>query len=205
MVLFDLDGTLVDTTKIIVDVVTQVVRKHGLDPDEKVIRQGIGQPLVTMLSSFVPEDLLPQIREDYSKLYRKIGYEKMKLFPGVTKNLRRIRENYQMGIVTGKMQEGALRNLEYLKILDMFDVVVGADSTERGKPYADPILYAVEQLDVPPGEAIYVGDAAHDIHAAKNAGSLSAAVLTGSATEEELWALEPDFVFDTVGDFFAEI
>jgi pyrophosphatase PpaX len=201
-ILFDLDGTLVDTTSDIIDAVAKSVRKHGHEPDMEAIRRGIGQPIFVMLGSFLPADIALAVQEDYIQYYNSVLFKQARLFSGIPEGLSKVKEKYPMGIVTGKRYNGAVLLLKETGILDYFDVVVGADTTERGKPYADPIFFAAEKLGLEPYETIYIGDAEHDIHAAKNAGAMSAAVLTGTANRDELKLLEPDYLFESVGDFF---
>ena len=113
--------------------------------------------------------------------------------------------NYLLGIVTGKYEEGAKVSLKESGIFDYFRTIVGGDTTERGKPYPDPVLYALEKLGVKGSEALFIGDSVHDINAGKNAGVRSVSVLGGVGKREEFEEIETEEIFENIQEFFKKI
>ena len=204
-ILFDLDGTLVDSIGIVFNAIAKMVRKHGFEPDFEAIRMSIGQPINPTLSSFIPADKIPAIAADYTEYYNTVAVKETRLFPGVIEGLESLSSDYLLGIVTGKYEEGAKISLKESKIFDYFQVIVGGDTAERGKPYPDPVLYALDKLGVKAEEALFVGDSVHDIHAGKSAGVKSVAILGGVGRREEFEEIGTEEIFENIQEFFASL
>jgi len=202
-ILFDLDGTLVDSVPIILRAFREVHEQMGLPFDEPAIRKLVGIPLQDQAVIFAG-DRAREFTDRYVPLY--LGYQTagMRLFPGTVEMLDELkRRGYLTGIVTSKSTAGAGRALGQTGIRDRFDVVVTADDVTNRKPHPDPILKALKALGVKPDEALYVGDSLFDVDAAHRANVDIAAVSWGARSKEDLLLQCPDRVFDTWREFLA--
>ena len=194
-VLFDFDGTLVDTT----DLIYQSMRHAsgevlGREISREVLMANVGQPLprqMELLSAEHAEALL-----DSYRLHNEENHDGLiKEFPGVEKALGRLRAaGVGVAVVTSKRRfsvEMALKSFPGLG--EVVDQWVTMEDTEQHKPRPEPLLKGLELLgDIPREEAAYVGDSPFDVAAARAAGVASVAVSWGAFTEEALRAAEPD-------------
>ncbi len=185
-VLFDLDGTLVDTIELILCSfrhATEQVLGEAL-PDEVVLAD-VGVPLRTQMHSFSPEhtdELLRVYREHNAVHHDDLIGE----YPGVEDVLAELRaRGYTLGVVTSKLNHMACRGLDCFDLRPFVDIVIGADDVEIHKPDPHPLLVAAERLGVAPERCAYVGDAPPDIMAARGAGMVSVAALWGGAHDDE--------------------
>jgi pyrophosphatase PpaX len=197
VVLFDLDGTLIDSGPMIVasmkHAVTTVLER---DIPEAVLTAAIGGPgLIAQMQALDPErvdELVAAYREHNEPLH-----EDLEAFWEVVEVLPRLRENgRRLGIVTAKRHATVQLAFDRLPGLESnFDVVIASEDTERHKPYPDPILEALARLDALPEDAAYVGDSPFDMRAAKAAGVHAVAVAWGGIHGADVLALEqPDVV-----------
>jgi len=202
-VLFDLDGTLVDTIPLILDsfrYATQTVL--GTPVADDVLAMNIGIPLMIQMRHFtddeaVADELLRAYRE-HNRLHHD---ERARLFAGTAEALALIAERgIPMGIVTSKGREIAMRGIELFDLGRFFDVVITMDDVDRFKPDPFPLLKAAEAMGVAPGATAYVGDSPHDVDAANRAGALSIAAPWGVSTREVLLAAQPHFILDSLSD-----
>jgi pyrophosphatase PpaX len=195
IVLFDLDGTLIDSGPIILasmqHAVTTVLGRE-IPPEELGMTIG-GQGIVAQMQAIDLEhadELLDAYKEHNDGLHETLEAfdELVALLPGLKA------EGRKLGIVTAKRHRTVGLALERFPALaDAFDVVVGFEDTERHKPDPDPVLLAVERLAGTPGDAAYVGDSPFDIGAAKAAGVYAVAVGWGGIhPDDRLLAEEPD-------------
>lgn len=193
-VLFDNDGTLVDTCDLILESFHHAVRNvlgHDI-VDEKLMAK-VGQPLATQMWDFTDD---PAVHEELLLTYREFNHrihdDRVSLFPGVREGLERLREEgFKMGVVTSKMSPLARRGLEVLEVAEFFDCLVGADSCSKHKPDPDPILMGCDLLGATPESCVYVGDSPYDLQASNAAGTLSVAALWGMFDEDALCAENP--------------
>ena len=194
-VLFDLDGTLIDTIELIVS-----SARHAFEgwpgvtfTDEDWIH-GIGTPLVDQLRGYVAnEDDVAVLLERY-RAYQHIHHDRLTRcyddVPGVVAQLSE--RGYPLGIVTSKATFIAKRSLDWVGLDRFFPVVVGYDETTRHKPDPEPVLAALERLGAAADRAVFVGDSPHDIHAGNAAGVLTVAALWGPFDRETLAAAQPN-------------
>src|SRR5581483_5309109 len=195
VVLFDLDGTLIDSGPMIVASMKHAAKSVlGRDIDEEQLTAAVGGPgLVAQMQALAPDrvdDLVAAYREHNEPLH-----EQLEAFWEVVEVLPRLREQgRQLGLVTAKRHATVRLAFDRLPELESnFDVVIGSDDTERHKPAPDPLLAAIDRLGAQPGEAAYVGDSPFDIRAAKAAGMFSVAVAWGGIhADEVLLREEPD-------------
>jgi pyrophosphatase PpaX len=201
VVLFDLDGTLIDSASIILASfrhATSTVLGREL-PDDELLAT-VGQPLteqMRILDATRADELVRVYREHNEPLHHEL-----ETCQGIVPVLDRLRdEGRTLGVVTAKRRATVQLAFDRLGIEDYFDVVVGADDSPRHKPNPDPILLALELLEARPQDAVYVGDAPFDIIAAKAAGVHSVAVTWGRIhRRERLLEERPDDVVDCAED-----
>jgi pyrophosphatase PpaX len=194
-VLFDLDGTLVDTVPFILEAVRQAFEGYGTCPTDAEWIAGIGTPLRAQLASFArrPEDVEP-LFDRYRGYWLAHHDERTRPFPGAVETVAALAAaGHPVGVVTAKIEQGAYRTLRHAGLLPHVGAVVGADSCANAKPHPEPVLLALARLGGEPARALLVGDSPHDIAAAKAAGALAAAALWGACGRDVLAAAGADF------------
>jgi pyrophosphatase PpaX len=177
VVLFDLDGTLVDSAAIILGSfhhATETVLRRRF-PDEQIRSQIGGTNLVHQMQLLDPDR-----SDELVRVYREHNdpqYSELACFPGMVDVLARLTdEGRRLGIVTAKRKHTVDLVFDGAGIAGYFEAVVGSDDTERHKPDPEPVLKALELLDALPADAAYVGDSPFDMAAAKSAGVFAVAV-----------------------------
>ncbi|MGH3078365.1 MAG: HAD-IA family hydrolase [Gaiellaceae bacterium] len=195
VVLFDLDGTLIDSGPIILASMrhaTRTVLGREIAYGELAATVG-GQGLVSQMRALDP-DRVDELVEVY-KEHNDPLHETLQAFEGFLDVLPRLRaEGRRLGIVTAKRHRTVQLALDrFPELAEQFEVVVGYEDTDRHKPAPDPVLAALDRLEAPAGDAAYVGDSPFDIQAAKAAGTFSVAVAWGGIhPDERLLEEEPD-------------
>jgi pyrophosphatase PpaX len=180
-ILFDLDGTLVDTVPFILAAVRHAFAGYGGPSDAEWIA-GIGTPLRAQLAAFARapgdvDDLLARYRGFWLANHDAMT----RPFPGALDTVALLaRRGHPVGVVTAKTEEGALRTLRHTGLLPFMNAIVGADTCGRAKPDPEPVLVALARLERPPGGALLVGDSVHDISAARAAGVRAVGVSWGA-------------------------
>jgi pyrophosphatase PpaX len=176
-VLFDLDGTLVDSAQVILASfhhATETVLNRRF-ADEQILEQVGGTNLETQMALLDPDRVEELV--DVYRAHNDPSYDGLACFAGVVDVLRQLkRQGRRLGVVTAKRRATVERVLAGAEIGAYFDVVVGSDSTRRHKPDPEPIQHALRELAAQPEQAAYVGDSPFDIAAARAAGVLAVAV-----------------------------
>lgn len=198
-VLFDLDGTLLDSTDLIVSSFKHVVRKHfNRDISKEELIPNFGRPLVEAMEELAPGqgELLVRLYREYTQIH----HDKMiKIFPGVEATLKKLHEmNIKLGIVTSKVRKTALRGLQLFNLDHFFDIFVGYEDTVIHKPKPEPVIFALDKIGIKAANALMVGDSPHDIASAKAAGTKTAAVTWSSFPLEALKAENPTYIIDHI-------
>jgi pyrophosphatase PpaX len=185
-VLFDLDGTLIDSGAMILASfrhATRTVLKREI-PDEELAAVVGGPTIVEQmraLDAAQADELVRVYREHNAPLH-----ERLEAFDGIEDVLRTLRrEGRRLGVVTAKRRATVQLAFDALPLERYFDVVVTADSTERSKPDPEPVLRALDQLEARAEEAAFVGDSPFDVAAGKAAGVYTIAVAWGKIHAEE--------------------
>lgn len=202
-ILFDLDGTLLDSVQMIVDVMSEALKSMGIDVDDVALRHAIGLPLTVQARHFAHGR-----EQEFSNTYRDIYIRELskeaQLFPGSIEMLSTLRsQGYLTGVVTSKTARGAARAIETTGIASMFDCVITADDVTHYKPAPEPLIKAMDKLGVTAEESLYVGDSAFDVDMARSAGARVVAISWGARTHEELELIGPDTVVDNWTQFLA--
>jgi pyrophosphatase PpaX len=192
--LFDLDGTLLDSIRLILDSYHHTLRVHGLRPrSDAEWLAGIGTPLRVQFREWAQD---PKAMDAMVATYRDFNlshHDTMaSAYPGVVAAVKEVHgRGIRMGLVTSKNRAGAERGLKLLGLDREIPLIVGADDVENPKPHPEPVLKALAQLGVAPEEAVYIGDSVHDMHSGKAAGVRTAAVLWGPFGRQDLAHTEP--------------
>lgn len=194
VVLFDLDGTVIDSTEAIVESF-HVAFTHFKDapPSDAAIVSGIGHPLKTMFEQLgVEPDRCEAYVTVYREHYRKVCNDKTVLVPQAREAVELMARHARLGVVTTKTARYSWEILKHLGIGDLFETVVGFEEVKNPKPHPEPILLALERMKKPAGPKWMIGDTPMDILAAKAAGVTPMGVLSGYASKEELLKHECD-------------
>jgi pyrophosphatase PpaX len=193
-VLFDLDGTLIDSGPIILASMrhaTQTVLGREIPDDELMALCG-SLTLRAQMERFDGEraDELVEIYRTHNESI----HESLEAFEMTERVLERLRgEGRRLGVVTAKRHASVALAFARCTIERYFDVVVASEDSTRHKPHPEPLLFALERLGTAPDEAAYVGDSPFDIQAAKAAGVYAVAIGWGGIhSRERLEAEEPD-------------
>lgn len=191
-VLFDLDGTLLDSVELILASWHHTLAAHGLAPmRDETILAAMGTPLEAGFRQWVSDPAEIARMVTTYRTHNLAHHDAMvRAYPGVTEVVLALRERgARLAVVTSKRREGTLRGLRVLGLEHAFDTLVCADDVTQAKPHPEPVHRALESLGgVEPSRAVFVGDSTHDMRSGRAAGVHTAAVLWGPFTRE---ALEP--------------
>lgn len=200
--LFDLDGTLLDSVELILASYRHTALVHtGSAPDDAVWLAGLGTPLRTQLRhlSADPAEIAAMV-ETYRE-HNLTNHDAMvRPYDGIVEVVRALAARAELGLVTSKLRDGALRGLHRAGLEDAFDVVVGADDVSLHKPDPAPVLAALERLGAERSTAVFIGDSPHDMAAGRAAGVHTAAALWGPFSRDALEPHHPDFWLTTPAD-----
>jgi HAD superfamily hydrolase (TIGR01509 family) len=198
-VLFDLDGTLIDSTDAIVDSYFHTFDTVGVArPERQFIIDTIGHPLRKQFGMMTDHDVEECIRV-YRAHYTAHACEKTSLLPGAAECLAAFQNRkLRQGFATSKKREAAEMLLAHLNVLEYMEVRVGPGDVSQPKPHPESLEKAMAELGVGPEETVFIGDMHFDILAGQAAGVTTYAVATGYASRSSLEALQPDGVFDTL-------
>ncbi|MDP6579211.1 MAG: HAD-IA family hydrolase [Vicinamibacterales bacterium] len=188
-VLFDLDGTLIDSISLIMSSFRHTMRTHlGRVPPDAEWRAGFGIPLRPQLARFAGE---PSQVADMAATYRAHNREHhdrlVKPYPGVQEMVSGLTERgVKLGIVTSKNRAGTQHGLRHCELDRFFEVVVTSDDVTEHKPRPAPVLEAVRRLDASADVTVFIGDSPYDCQAGKAAGVSTASALWGPFSRETL-------------------
>ena len=188
IILFDLDGTLIDSTEAILESFHNSFRVYDFPfPDDEQIKALIGHPLDVMYRELgVKEELVWDFVNTYKEHYRKISTKKTVLLKNAKEAVQTAAEFASLGIVTTKTGEYSRILMEHFGLMDKFDVLIGREDVQNPKPHAEPILKALEKFDTANKEIWMIGDTQIDLLSAKNAGVNGIGVLSGYDKEEKM-------------------
>lgn len=207
VVLFDLDGTLIDTLDLILDSMRYTTEKVlGAPLPDEVLMHNVGVPLIVQMREF-DEERADEMMVVYREHNWRVHDALVKEYPGVEDALRQlIGQGKRLGVVTSKARAVAERGLERFDLGPFFDLLVSFDDVHVHKPDPHPLIFASQQMGVPLDRIAYVGDSPHDMAAALAAECIAVAALWGVGSRERLLAPGPHFAVESmeeVVDLFA--
>ncbi len=187
-ILFDLDGTLIDSTDAIVSSFFNVYDKFGFQkPSTDDITKYIGHTLEDMfLNLGVEKRYIDECVKEYKKFYRQRSLSMTKLLPKAQEAIELAHTFARLGIVTTKTGRYSKELLEHLRVMNYFEVLVGREDVEHPKPHKEPIEKALRQMSASKNGSWMIGDTVLDLLSAQNASINSIAVLSGYGKKEEL-------------------
>lgn len=188
IILFDLDGTLIDSTDAIVSTFHYSFDVHNSQhPTDEEIMALIGYPLDIMYAELgVNKDEVWDYVATYKEEYRKISTIKTELLSCATDAVKKASEFATLGIVTTKTGSYSEILMEHFNLMQYFEVLIGREHVQNPKPHAEPILKALESLEISGKEIWMIGDTKLDLISAKNAGVNSIGVMSGYDSEKTL-------------------
>jgi phosphoglycolate phosphatase len=203
LIIYDLDGTLIDSTEAIVETFNRVVEEQGAEacPTE-AIREMIGLPRTDMFRKVLPGKNHANIQacwDRYIKIYDKISPAKTHILPSVEEALTHFKKaGYMQSVATTKRGEVASHLLADLGIRGYFDLVLGINDVPSPKPAPDIINLTLERLHVKPREAVFVEDTTIGLEAGKRADVYTVGVTTGTHDMMRLASMRPDIIIDSM-------
>jgi phosphoglycolate phosphatase len=196
-IIFDLDGTLVDSSPAIVECMNYALAAKGFPPaDPYAVKREIGTPLEDMFSSLTdddPSELVLRYRERYNEVF----LQKTQLLPGAKKALQTLKDRgYRLAVATAKPRYFTEPILEHLGVGPLFEAVAGAEEVACLKPCPDILHLVLSRLGSREDETLYVGDHPVDVAAGHAARIEVISVTTGFHSREELEKLHPAAVVE---------
>jgi len=205
VIIFDLDGTLIDTNGLIVATFQSVIKQElGLELSPNDLYPHFGEPLPVTMARFSPNRV-----EELTNAYRKwnaVQHDQLlRQFDGIHEMVDELKQaGVRLGIATSKRTEMARRGLRVSNLEHYFEAVVGMDETELHKPNPDPALLALSRLGESPGDnVLMVGDSQFDILCGRSAGLKTAAVGWTMINREKLSQSLPDYWIEHPKDLTA--
>lgn len=180
-ILFDLDGTLIDSTEAILESFHHSFDVHDHPhADDTSIKALIGYPLDVMYSELgIEQERVWDFVSTYKEHYREISTQKTVLLPCAKEAVEEAAKFARLGIVTTKTGKYSRILMEHFELMQHFEVLIGREDVENPKPHAEPIEKAIQLMNAKKEESWIIGDTRLDISSANNAGIKSVAVLSG--------------------------
>ncbi len=200
LIIFDLDGTLIDAYKAIEASFNFVMQKLNLPKQSFLtIKKAVGFGDEALLRPFVAEENLKRALFIYRLHHKASLRRKSSLLPGAKKVLNYLRKKKLiLSVASNRPREFSNIVLRQLKIYKYFDYILCADQIKRPKPYPDIINKILKKFSLTKEETIYVGDMAVDVQAGRRAGVKTAAVLTGSSSKKEILKAKPNIILKDI-------
>lgn len=202
-ILFDFDGTLIDTNELIYKSFVHTFKKFGYSFTDEEILSFNGPPLRETFFNINPE-----LADEMLHTYRQHNYEHhddyVSLFPNVRETLDVLQKNgFNLGVVSAKMRQGVEQGMNVTNIGSYFDVIITIDDVKNPKPHPESVFKALEQLRTEPQVTIMVGDNYHDIEAGNNAGAKTAGVAWSVKGEAYLQQFNPTYMLKDMTDLLS--
>jgi len=202
LVIYDLDGVLVDSTAAIVEAFEKTMNEIGVVYDEDRFMPLMGHGLIHILERVLPAEHRGrewELRDRYIHHYQESDTRLTTLLPDVEETIRSLRESgYRQSVATNKTSSEAKRILRTLGVETLFDLVVGFLDVPNAKPAPDMILYTLERLGVEKRHAVFVDDTAFGLKAGVEAGVNTVGILTGYHTRKQLMKVQPDIIVENM-------
>lgn len=202
-ILFDLDGTLINTNELIIESFKYTFKQYGFNFTEEEIIQFNGPPLLETFQKIDHERA-----EEMIGTYREHNFyyhdEYVTAFPHVIDTIKTLYEhNFDLGIVSTKMRSGVDKGLEITGLRSYFSSIVTLDDVVHAKPDSEPVLTGMEQLKGKRESTIMIGDNSHDIESGHNAGVQTAGVAWAQRGEAFLQHYQPTYMLKDIRDLLS--
>ena len=203
LIIYDLDGTLIDSTEAIIETFNRVVGELGESTcPPAVIEEMIGLPLSEMFRRVLPVEKHDRVQEcwtRYIEIYDDLSPRKTKVLPGVSETLSYFsKKGLKQSVATTKRSDVASRLLGKLGLLGYFNLVLGINDVSSPKPAPDIIKMTLNCLCIKPQEAVFVEDTTIGLKAGKGANVHTVGVTTGTHDRSRLKTLDPDYIIDGI-------
>ncbi|MDQ0215946.1 pyrophosphatase PpaX [Oikeobacillus pervagus] len=201
--LFDLDGTLINTNELIISSFLHTLNHYY---PGKYTREDVypfmGPTLEETFSS-LDQDRVQEMCQHYRTFNQEKHDELVTEFPKVYETIKVLKEQgFKLAIVSTKIRKTVIQGLKLTKLEPFFDVIISLDEVRHPKPNPEPLFKALKLLHSTPEEAIMIGDNYHDIEGGKNAGTLTAGVAWSLKGKEFLSTFHPDYMLEEITDIF---
>lgn len=207
-VLFDLDGTLVNTTPLILESFRHTFKQFGMEvPSDSELVAGFGLPMRTAVTAYMPEEMADEFCDAYRAYQRTRHDELIEGIDGVGETLSALkRSGIKMAVVTSKKRPAAIRDLGCYNLVEYFDTIIACDDCAENKPLPGPSLMALKRLGLTGADCLAVGDSPYDLQSARAAGCKTAAVrYTSFDWNFILNEGKPDYVLNKMTDLLTLI
>ncbi len=199
-ILFDLDGTLIDTNELIIASFMHTFSTFKYSFTREEIIEFNGPPLVDTFRKIDP-DRVDELVQTYREHNLREHDRYVKAFPYVHEVLDKLKEHgLKIGIVTTKMRGSVERGLDITNLNGYFDTIITLDDVSNPKPHPEPVVKAMEDLQATASSTIMVGDNSHDIEAGQNAGVKTAGVAWSFKGKERLLQYNPTYMLEDMRD-----
>ncbi|SHF85111.1 pyrophosphatase PpaX [Ornithinibacillus halophilus] len=202
-ILFDLDGTLIDTNDLIMESFLHTFQQYGLEFTREELLAFNGPPLKETFENINLDqaEAMIQTYRDHN-LHHHDNY--VKAFPHVVDTVNELKDKgIKLAIVTTKMRKTAIRGLKVTGLYEYFDTIVALDDVFNAKPHPESVLQAMEILDAEPDTTLMVGDNSHDIEAGHNADVLTAGVSWSLKGREFLQQYKPTYMVEDIRELLS--
>lgn len=204
-ILFDFDGTLIDTNKLIYESFRYTLEKYDFQLTDEEILQFNGPPLIDTFTKLNPSHAVEMV-EVYQEHNLALHNDYVTLFPNVFETLTVLREKgIRLGIVSTKMKNAVELGLTVTRTEHFFDSVITLDDVEHAKPHPEPVLKGMNELAGDIRTTLMVGDNYHDIKSGQHAGVHTAGVAWSVKGETYLQKYNPTFMLQDMNDLLTII
>jgi len=205
-ILFDLDGTLVDSSRDILKSINLTLNNFGYEPITleqsnsfvgdgilMLVKRALGKSIYGNQHHAIDTDLLAKADKVYRDFYSRHLLDTTIPYPGVANTLDKL-SNLPLAIISNKTAIYVNEIIIHFQLDKYFRIILGGDSLELKKPDPHPLLYIAQQFSIDPQQCLIVGDSEKDIIAGKAAGMITCAVTYGMRSEKSLKEQQPDFI-----------
>lgn len=199
-VVFDVDGTLLDTAEWILEAYVYVAESGNAPVSRQVIlhEMSIGSTLKDTYAVLFPDADFTSLREKHRE-FQDARMDLVRPFPGVKETLQNIRgSGIKLMTMTNRIRSSSIKTMTHAGIIEYFDFLCCADDVQRTKPNPEHVYAALRPFSIEPKDAFVVGDSSSDIEAGQRAGARTISVSHGVHTDVE--SLKPDFVIHKIED-----
>ncbi len=195
VILFDFDGTIMDTEPIVKKGIIQVIKNHKpeVEIDDQMANDFVGPPLTTTFGKFFKEDQIQTLIDEYRTINNAMHKDHVQPIDGAIEVLKTLKEQgYTLGVVSSKVKKSILFGMEFFDMEQYFDTIVGYDNVTHHKPHPEGIFKACKELGVSHDRVVYVGDTAIDVYTGDKAGVFTVAMMSNSTRKDELEKAKPN-------------